>query len=397
MAGPTRDGQSDATRLIRAGGGARKLKAATVGPPLQRGSTVLVPEASALYDASHVTYGRNGLAGHDALIEGLCELEAATHVQLYGSGLAALSGAIVSLVGAGDEVLCVDCIYSPTRRFLDNFARKFGVTTRYFGSRATADELVAMVGPATRLIVLETPGSLTFEMQDVAAVAAAARARGIVTLLDNTYGAGVLFRPIEHGVDVSVQALTKYVCGHSDVFMGSAATASPEIARKLAIGMRDNGWTVSPDDAYQALRGLRTLAARIEKAGAGGLDVATWLATQPEVVRMIHPALPGQPDHAIWTRDFKGCNGLFSLVLQPAPEAAVFAFLDALELFGLGFSWGGFESLAIHCDPQLKTARTVEPWPVAEGPLIRLHVGLEDPADLVADLRRGLKAYTAAL
>ena len=395
MGKPPNDTQGEATRLIRAGGAKRPLKATTVSPPVQRGSTVLVPEAAALYDPRYVTYGRNGLVGHEALIEGLCALEGATHVQLYGSGLAALSGAIMSLVGAGDEVLCVDCIYSPTRRFLDSFAARFGVTTRYFGARATADEVMAMATPATRLILLETPGSLTFEMQDVAAVAGAARARGIMTLLDNTYGAGVLFRPIEHGVDVSVQALTKYVCGHSDVFMGSAATASPEVARKLALGMRDNGWTVSPDDAYQALRGLRTLAGRVARTGASGIEVATWLATQPEVVRLIHPALPGQPDHAIWKRDFKGANGLFSFVLQPAPDAAVNAFLDALELFGLGFSWGGFESLAIPCDPQFATARTVEPWS-AEGPLIRLHIGLEDPADLIADLRGGLDAFAAA-
>jgi len=394
MGKPPRDGQGEATRLIRAGGAKRPLKAVTVSPPVQRGSTVLLPEAAALYDPRYVTYGRNGLVGHEALVEGLCELEGATHVQLYGSGLAALTGAILSLVGAGDEVLCVDCIYSPTRRFLDNFAARYGVTSRYFGARATAEEVMAMAGPTTRLILLETPGSLTFEMQDVAAVAAAARARGIMTLLDNTYGAGVLFRPIAQGVDVSVQALTKYVCGHSDVFMGSAATASPEVARKLAIGTRDNGWTVSPDDAYQALRGLRTLASRVARAGASGIEVATWLAAQPEVVRVIHPALPDCPDHDLWKRDFKGANGLFSLVLQPASETAVNALLDALELFGLGFSWGGFESLAIPCDIQLKSARTAEPW-TAEGPVVRLHIGLEDPADLIADLRGGLDAFAA--
>jgi cystathionine beta-lyase len=395
MGKPPRDGQDEATRLIRAGAGARSLKATTVAPPVQRGSTVLLDRADQLYDPRYVTYGRNGLIGHEALLEALCELEAAERVFLYGSGLAALTGAIASLVSAGDEVLCVDCVYSPTRRYLDSTARRFGVTTRYFGPRATADEVAAMIGPATRLILLETPGSLTFEMQDVAAVAAAARARGVVTLLDNTYGAGVLFRPLEHGVDVSVQALTKYVGGHSDVFMGSAAVRSPEVAKQLAVGMRDHGWTVSPDDAYQVLRGIRTLAPRVDRAGASGLEVARWLETQPEVARLIHPGLENHPDHAIWRRDFKGANGLFSLILQPAPETAVNAFLDALELFGLGFSWGGFESLAIPCDIQLKTARTAEPWR-AEGPLVRLHVGLEDPADLIADLRRGLDAFDAA-
>ncbi|HTI67418.1 MAG TPA: cystathionine beta-lyase [Caulobacteraceae bacterium] len=394
MAKPPEAGRDwgEATRLVRAGAGPDEVLARTVGPPVQRGSTVLVPHASALYDPAFTTYGRHGLASHKALAEALGAVEGGVHAQLFSSGLAAVTGAMLAVLQAGDEVIAVDCVYAPIRRFCDGVLGRFGVTTRYVPSRAGAEEIMALAGPATRLIVLESPGSLTFEMQDVPAIAAAARARGILTLIDNTYGAGVLFKPLAHGVDLSVQALTKYVGGHSDVFMGSAATADAGLAARLKATVRDSGWAVSPDDAYQMLRGLRTLTARLDRHGASGLEVARWLAAQPEVARVLHPALPAFPDHGLWARDFSGANGLFSVELRPAPPAAALAMLDALELFGLGFSWGGFESLAIHCDPQLKTSRTAEPW-AARGPLVRLHVGLEDPADLIADLRRGLDAF----
>jgi cystathionine beta-lyase len=299
---------------------------------------------------------------------------------------------MLSILAAGDEVLVVDCVYAPTRRFCDGVLKRFGVATRYFPSRASADEVMTLVAPNTRLIVLETPGSLTFEMQDIAAIAAAARARGVLTLIDNTYAAGLLFKPLAHGVDLSCQALTKYVGGHSDLFMGSVAVADEGLATRLKSAVRDHGWSVSPDDAYLMLRGLRTLDTRLARHGASGIEIARWLETQPEVARVLHPALPGFPDHGLWKRDFSGASGLFSVELRPAPQSAVLALLDALDLFGLGFSWGGFESLAIHCDPQLKTGRTAAPWN-AKGPIVRFHVGLEDPADLVADLRRGLDAF----
>ena len=388
--------QAEATRLIRSGHADPGTPLdRTVGPPIQRASTVLLPNAASLYDGSRQTYGRYGLAVHEALVEGLCELEGASHVQLYSSGAAAVSGALLSVLQPGDEVIAVDCVYAPTRRFLDDFMRRYGVSTRYVGSRAGADEIMAVATPATRLIVLESPGSLTFEMQDVPAIARAASEGGILTLIDNTWAAGLTFKPLAHGVDLSVQALTKYVCGHSDVFLGSAATNRADLAGKLSRTVRDTGWAVAPDDAYQGLRGLRTLAARMAAQGAGGLEVARWLEGRPEVVRMLHPALPGFPDHELWARDFTGACGLFAFVLQPAPEAAVHALLNALDLFGLGFSWGGFESLAIHCDPQLGAGRTAEPW-TAEGPVVRLHVGQEDPADLIADLARGLAAFSTA-
>jgi cystathionine beta-lyase len=240
------------------------------------------------------------------------------------------------------------------------------------------------------MILMESPGSLSFEMQDAPRIAELAREREILTAMDNTWGAGLLFKPLAHGIDLSIQALTKYVGGHSDVFMGSAAARDPALVRRLADGVHHMGWAVSGEDAYAMLRGLRTLPLRLEKQGANGLTVAAWLRDQPEVAQMLHPALPGCPDHELWARDFKGACGLFGFVLKPAPEAAVHAFLDALKLFGLGFSWGGFESLAIVCDPQLKVRRHAKAY---GGPLMRLHIGLEQPDDLIADLRRGLDAY----
>lgn len=379
------------TRLIRAGKPPKTLPK-TVGPPIQKGSTVLLPNAKALYEED-LGYGRAGLTTQMTLADALAELEGATAVQLYPSGLAALTGAMLAVLKAGDEVLVADCVYKPTRRFCDTALRRFGVLVRYYDPLLASDALLALATPATRLIVMESPGSLTFEVQDVPGIAALARERGILTLMDNTWGAGLLFKPLAHGVDISVQALTKYVGGHSDIFMGSAATADPKIAQALEDGMHELGWSVAPEAAYDMLRGLRTLSTRLARHGASGIEVAEWLARQPEVMRVIHPALPNDPGYALWKRDYGGACGLFGFVLQPGSRKAIHAFLDQLQLFGLGFSWGGFESLAIHCDPQL-VRRTVK-RDFGE-PLIRLHVGLESPADLIADLRAGLDAYAAA-
>ncbi len=385
---------AEETRLIRAGASPARL-AKTVGPPIQKGSTVLLPNARALYDDdAYVTYGRAGLAAHESLKSALAEMEGATAVELYPSGLAAFTGAMLAVLKSGDQILVTDNIYKPSRRFCDQVLARYGVEIRYFDPRTSPEDLLALATDATRLIAMESPGSLTFEMQDVAAVARLATARGILTLADNTWGAGYLFKPLAHGVDISVQALTKYVGGHSDVFMGSAAVADGKLARKLEDGVHNMGWAVSPEDAYQMLRGLRTLPVRLEQQGGAALRIAAWLAQQPEVVEVIHPALPGARDHELWKRDYKGACGLFAFVLQPAPERAVNAFLDALELFGLGFSWGGFESLAISCDPQLGKRKSA---PKFAGPLMRLHIGLEHPDDLMADLRKGFAAFTAAL
>lgn len=379
------------TRLIRKGApprGANAL-ARTVNPPIQRGSTVLLPDAASLYDESQLTYGITGLSSPAALQAALAELEGSPDVTLYPSGLAAITGVMLALLKAGDEILVVDSAYKPTRRFCDRVLTRFGVTTTYYDPALPSEGVMALCTPRTRLILLETPGSLTFEMQDIPALAAAAKARGILTLIDNTWAASFYFKPLAHGVTISVQALTKYVGGHSDVFMGSAATADNVIGNQLGDAMWDIGWSVSPDDAYTVLRGLRTLAVRLPRHQDNGLEIARWLQGRPEVARVLHPALEGDPGHALWKRDFTGACGLFGVVLKPASQKAVHAFLDALELFGLGFSWGGYESLAIHCDPQLKN-RSV---PVnLEGPLLRLHVGLESVADLKADLERGFAA-----
>ncbi len=379
------------SRLIRAGAG-RKPDAKTVAPAIQRGSTVLLPNARSLYDGTF-GYGRSGLNAQHALCDALCELEGATQTQVFPSGLAAITAALTAVLKAGDHILVVDTVYKPVRQFCDSVLTRFGVSVDYYDARLDAEALMALATPATRLLLLESPGSLTFEVQDVPAIAAAARARGILTLMDNTWGAGLLFKPLAHGVDLSVQALTKYVCGHSDVFMGSVAVTDRKLAAAMEDAVHHHGWAVTGDDAYQALRGLRTLAVRMARHGENGLTVARWLQDRPEVLRVIHPALPGDPGHALWRRDFTGACGLFAVVLRPGPDKAVEAFLNALKLFGLGFSWGGFESLAINCDPQFKR-RTV---PVDYGgPVIRLHVGLESPADLIADLEGGLTAWEAA-
>lgn len=388
----------EATRLIRTAGGAERAAAdmtgpVTVNPPVQRGSTVVMPRADQLYNYDVCTYGRSGLRTQSALQEALAALENATSVQLYPSGAAAVAGALLAVLRAGDEILVSDAVYGPTRRLADGVLRRFGVTSRYVPPRSGASALEALVTPATRLIMLESPGSLTFEIADAPAIAAMARSRGLLTAMDNTWGAGVLFKPLDHGIDLSIQALTKYVGGHADVFMGSAAVRDPALARTLEQGVHDLGWAVSPDDAYAMLRGLRTLPMRLKAHEAGGLAVAGWLAGRPEVAQVLHPALETSPDHALWRRDFAGANGLFGFVLHPGPERGVLAFLDALRLFGLGFSWGGYESLALHCDPQLKRTAGGARLP---GLLMRLHVGLEDPADLIADLAGGFAALATA-
>jgi cystathionine beta-lyase len=390
--GPGKIPAGRSTRLIH-GSGAGPLSHRTVGPPIQQGSTVLMPTAADLYDHSQVTYGRAGLATHEALRAALCDLEGAGDCQLYPSGVAALAGAMLALLKAGDEILVTDSCYAPTRRFCDRVLARYGVKVGYYRPRTAPAELLAMGGATLKLILLESPGSLTFEMQDAPAIAALTRQRGVLTLMDNTWAAGLLFKPLQHGIDVSVQALTKYVCGHSDIFMGSACANDPVLNKQLADGINHLGWSLAATDAYQALRGLRTLATRLDRHGQSGLAVADWLATQPEVTSVIHPALPGSPDHALWARDYTGACGLFAFTLTPAPGAAVDAFLDRLQLFGLGFSWGGFESLAIPSGDQFDP-RVFKPD--LPGPLVRLHVGLEDPADLIADLRAGLDAFAEA-
>lgn len=363
----------------------------TAAPVLQRGTTVLLDDYEC-FGRKAPTYGRGGLATQAALRQSLCDLEGGEVAELYPSGLAALSGAILAVCRTGDEILVCDTIYGPTRRFAETTMADYGVATRYFPADIAPGDLAAMIGPATRLIVLEAPGSLTLDMLDIPAVAAIARERGVLTLVDNTYAAGVLFKPLAHGVDISVQALTKYVCGHSDVFMGSAV-ASGEVGALLKRGARSVGWAVSSDDAYLALRGLRTLHARLARHGAAALEVATWLRGQPAVREVLCPALPGTPGHDLFARDYSAGNGLVTVILD-GPESAEQAFLDALRLFGLGFSWGGFESLAIPCNGQIRQRHFAAD---TSNPVIRLHVGLEDTADLIRELDGALSAFAAAV
>ncbi|ESQ85083.1 hypothetical protein AEAC466_05075 [Asticcacaulis sp. AC466] len=374
------------TRLITSHGDSRKARQ-TAAPMIQRGSTLLLSSASEIYDKSQQTYGRGGLTTHTLLRDMLAKLENAEDVTLYPSGLAAITGALLALTCAGDEVLAVDTVYGPTRRFLDGMLTRLGVTTRYYAPTASINDLAGLVTPKTRLIFMESPGSLTFEIQDVAAIAALAREAGVFTVIDNSYAAGLLFKPLDHGVDVSVQALTKYVCGHSDTFMGCAAATGLAAAR-LKTAYREVGWMVSPDDAYTAIRGLRTLHTRMTHHAASALAVAKWLKEQPQVRSVLCPALPDDTNHALWARDFSGINGLIGVELQPRFAPQVEAFLDRLSVFGLGYSWGGFESLAINANPQLvqRVCRSKsEP-----GPLIRLHIGLENVDDLIADLDQAL-------
>jgi cystathionine beta-lyase len=284
-----------------------------------------------------------------------------------------------------------DSAYGPTRRFCDVFLKRYGVATTYFDPTIGAG-IEALIGERTRAIFLESPGSLTMEVQDVPAICAAAKARGVTTLLDNTWATPFFFPALETGVDISILAGTKYVSGHADAMLG-AATANEAHYGKLERTSWDLGQSVGPDDAWLCARGLRTMGVRLRRHEESGLAVAHWLAEQPQVAAVLHPAFPECPGHETWRRDFKGATGLFSFVLRGGDDAARTRFIDGLELFGIGYSWGGYESLVVPADPE--RLRSATRWS-AEGPLVRLHVGLEDPQDLIDDLAAGLARYGQA-
>lgn len=383
---------SAATRIVRSGFSNAPL-VRTVGPPIQRASTILMPNAAALYDGSQEVYGRKGLATRETLCRALAEMEGALGTRLYPSGLAAVAYTLIALLRAGDRILVAEHVYRPTRAFCERTLRRFGVTVEYFPQQSAPAEIERRLTDRTRLIFLESPGSLSFQMQDVPAIAAMARRRRVLTVMDNTWAAGFLFKPLAHGVDVSLQSLSKYAAGHSDVLMGAVSAGSRQALRLLDASIEDFGNAVSPEDAYLVVRSLRTLPTRLRRHGESALKVAAWLKKQPEVIEVLHPAMAGAPGYRLWKRDYTGASGLFGFVLRPGPEAAARAFLDTLTLFGLGFSWGGHESLALDCDPQRKWGTVIGKY---AGPLMRLHIGLEEPADLIADLRRGLDAFAAA-
>jgi cystathionine beta-lyase len=390
--------KGDGTRLVGAGRRPEWTQG-IVNPPVWRASTILYDDVAALRanggrDTHHrLYYGRRGTPTQWSLADALTELEPGAQATfLYPSGVAAVAAALLSVLSPGDELLLADSVYDPTRSLATGLLKRFGVTTRFYDP-LIGGGIAELIGEKTRAIFLETPGSLTFEVQDVPAIVAAARARGVTTLLDNTWATPLLFPAIEQGIDLSILACTKYVVGHSDVMLGSV-TAAPSNWAKLRDTSYQLGQTASPDDAWLGSRGLRTMALRLRQHGQAALEIARWLETRPEVARVLHPALPGCPGHELFLRDFKGASGLFSFVLRGGGERARAALIDSLELFGIGYSWGGYESLAIPVDPE--RIRTVVPWQ-AEGPAVRLQIGLEDPADLIADLAQGLDRFRAAL
>jgi cystathionine beta-lyase len=370
------------TRLIE--GGRRKAwRGKLVNVPVERASTILFDDVAEMRDnvagLGTYRYGLQGTATHWALAEALTELEpGAEGTALYSSGLAAITTALLAVLSPGDELLVPDSVYGPTRKFCDTFLKRFGVATRYYDPLTIPE-----IGNRSRAILLESPGSLTMEVQDVPAICAAARERDVVTLIDNTWATPLLFPAIAAGVDISILAATKYVGGHADVMLGSVTATAKHFRTIQTLGW-DLGHAVSPDDAWLGSRGLRTMGIRLAQHEQSALRIANWLKQRPEVGRVLHPGLPDCPGHEFWKRNFKGSSGLFSFELKDADDARRAAFIDRLELFGLGYSWGGYESLAMPVDP----VRTVSRAPAPN--LVRLHVGLEDPGDLIADLEQAL-------
>ncbi|MEZ0279145.1 cystathionine beta-lyase [Methyloceanibacter sp.] len=382
--------QKDDTRLAHAGREPFRQHG-FVNTPIYRGSTVLFPTVAALEaNDQDFTYGRLGTPTVRALEEAIAELEGGHRTLLAPSGLSAIVTALLAFVSTGDEILVSDSVYRPTRRFCDSVLKRLGIKTIYYDPLIGAG-IAKLITKKTCVVFTESPGSQTFEVQDVPAIAAAAHAAGAVVILDNTWATPLYFKPFEHGADVSIQAATKYIVGHADAMLG-AITTTEAVTKTVAKAHEELGVCPGPEDAYLGLRGLRSLGVRLERHQRSGLEIAEWLAARPEVARVLHPALPTDPGHAIWCRDFRGASGLFSIVLQPASHEALARMLDGLKLFGMGYSWGGFESLILPFDPSVY--RTATKWK-AEGPALRLHIGLEDVEDLKADLDAGLARLNA--
>jgi cystathionine beta-lyase len=360
-----------------------------VNPPLHRGSTVLFEDMA--QRRAHMrkrldqalTYGLQGGQTHHALEDMIAMIEGGTRCQIFGTGLAACVVPLLGYLSAGDHVLMPDSVYGPVRSFCDTMLKRLGATTTYYRADTPAEALAPQFTPQTRVLYVESPGSHTFEIQDVPALAALAHARGAAVLMDNTWGFAN-FAPFAHGVDVSIQALTKYAGGHSDILLGSATVADDAHWEKIRDAALVLGQYASPDDCWLALRGLRTLSVRLDRQMESALEVARWFAARPEVAQVLHPALPGAPGHEIWARDFTGACSLFGVVFRPSvTSAATHRMVDALKLFGIGASWGGFESLAL---PTTGFVTRSSVSPAFAGPMVRFHIGLEAPADLIADL-----------
>ena len=366
------------------------IKGGTVNPPVYRFSTALFPTIEEMEKAAASPfqgrgYGRYTNPTSRALEDTVAELEGGYRSVLTSSGLAAITLALTAFTKAGDHILMTDSAYGPTRRFCDTFLKRFGVETQYYDPLIGAG-IADLIRPNTTVLFMESPGSLTFEVQDVPAMAAAAKARGVTSMIDNTWATPLFFQPLKHGVDVSIHSATKYIVGHSDAMLGICICTEQTFDRVKRASVVQ-GDRAGPDEAYLGLRGVRTLGVRLRQHQQNALKVARWFADRPEVARVIYPALPGDAGHEIWKRDFSGASGLFGVVLKPRSTDAVAGMLNGLKLFGMGASWGGFESLILLQHPE--KVRTASPWQ-AEGPLIRLSIGLEDPDDLIADLEAGL-------
>jgi len=385
--------ETDRTATKLATGGRRKeWTRGIVNPPVWRASTILFDDVASLRAAGRnpdggLYYGRRGTPTQWALAEALTGLEpGAAGTVLHSSGAQAVATALLAVLEPGDELLMVDTAYEPTRALCNGLLRKIGVTTRYYDPLLPAEAVAALFGDTTKAVFLESPGSLTFEVQDVPGITAVARERGVASLIDNTWATSLYFPAIERGCDIAITACTKYIGGHSDVMLGATTARSGwfEKVRKMSQSL---GQIVGPDDAALGLRGLRTLGLRLKAHEAGALRVAEWLQGRPEIGQVLHPALAGSPGHKLWARDYLGASGLFAVELAGVGDAERTRFIDALTHFGIGFSWGGYESLALPVDPApIRTARRWE----GGGSMVRLHIGLEDPEDLIADLAQGL-------
>ncbi len=370
-----------------------------VNPPVYHASTIVASTLAEFrerrkhrWELGNYTYGRQGTPTHDAFEIAVSKLLGGDRAVAMSSGLAAINAAVFAFLEAGDHLLMVDSAYGPARSLCEKFLKRFGVETTYYDPRIGAG-IKDLIRDNTRIVYCESPGSLTFEVQDIRAISDEAHKRGCVVIIDDTWSSGVFFKPFENGADVSVIAATKYIVGHSDVMMG-VITTTDEHWHRVRQAASDLGANSGPDDVYLALRGLRTIGVRMRQHHLNGLKLAEWLENRPEVVKVMHPGLPSHEDHELWKRDFTGACGLFGVELKPFPEPAIAAMLDGLELYGMGASWGGFESLILLTSPAAIRVATHDYWSKA-GPTLRIHAGLEDIDDLIADLDKGFERMNA--
>ena len=382
----------DDTKLVHMGRGPSSFEG-TVNLPVYRASTILSPDIDSYIhrfddekNFTDITYGARGTQNARALGEAVAALESGYGSIVTTSGLSAISIALGALVSAGDHILVSDSVYGPTRAFCNEVLSRYGVATEYF-EPDICEAIVELIGENTRLVFMEAPGSLTFEMQDIPGITRAAKTKGLLTLMDNTWATPMFFRPLEHGVDVSIQAGTKYIAGHSDLVIGMITSSSESTHRIILRHAHNLGDAARPDDCFLALRGLRTLSVRLHRQQESALKVASWLSKQSQVYRVLYPALTDDPGYALWKRDFKGASSLFGLAMHSEDEDAVKAMVDSLQYFQIGSSWGGYESLIAF--NHMPVVRDRAPW--TDKPfMLRVHIGLEDPEDLIADLQQGL-------